>query len=87
MRRPPSNLDAWDCYQRGLWNLWGFTTPGMAEAEAMFRRAIELDPGFARAFGALSYVHLQRAFPSRPEERPALLASAHAPRQDSRRAG
>ena len=27
-RKAPENLDAWDCYQRGLWNLWRFTTPG-----------------------------------------------------------
>jgi TolB-like protein len=76
MRRPPDNLDAWDLYQRGLWNLWGFTTPSMADAEALFRQAIELDPGFARASGALAYVHLQRSFACRPEERPALLESA-----------
>jgi len=76
MRKPPGNLDAWDCYQRGLWNLWGFTTPSIAEAEAMFRRAMDLDPGFARAHGALSYVHLQRAFLSEPGQRPALLTEA-----------
>ena len=69
-------MDAWDYYQRGLWNLWGFTTPSMAEAETMFRRAIALDPGFARAHGALSYVHLQRTFLGEPEERPALLETA-----------
>lgn len=76
MRKPPGNLDAWECYQRGLWHLWGFSTPGMDEAEAMFRRAMELDPGFARAHGALSYVRLQRAFLSEPAERPALLQAA-----------
>ena len=27
-RKAPESLDAWDCYQRGLWNLWRFTTPG-----------------------------------------------------------
>ncbi len=59
VRRPPADLGAWDCYQRGLWHLWGFTTPGLVEAEAMFRRAIELDPGFARAYGGLAYVVLQ----------------------------
>lgn len=75
-RKPPGNLDAWDCYQRGLWHLWGFTTPGMAEGEAMFRRAIELDPGFARAHGGLAYVLLQSAVLREPEERPALLGEA-----------
>jgi TolB-like protein len=76
VRRPPSHLDAWDCFQRGLWHLWGFTTPGMAEAEAMFRRAIEIAPGFARAHGALAYVHLQSAGLRPVKERAALLHAA-----------
>ncbi|GGJ04230.1 winged helix-turn-helix domain-containing tetratricopeptide repeat protein [Neoroseomonas lacus] len=68
-RRPPVNLGAWDCYQRGLFHLWGFTQPGMAEAEAMFRRAIALDPTFARAHGGLAYVLLQEAVVDGPAER------------------
>ncbi|MEJ0018848.1 MAG: winged helix-turn-helix domain-containing protein [Acetobacteraceae bacterium] len=76
VRRPPVNLGAWDCYQRGLWHLWGFTTPGLAEAATMFRRAIELDPGFARAHGALAYVTLQRLVFEAQDERPALLDDA-----------
>jgi TolB-like protein/Flp pilus assembly protein TadD len=75
-RRPPADLNAWDCYQRGLFHLWGFTTPGMKEAEAMFRRAIELDPEFARAHGALSYVYLQSTVLGDPAERPRLLRQA-----------
>ena len=76
VRRPPVNLGAWDCYQRGLWHLWGFTSPGLAEGEAMFRRAIELDAGFARAHGALAYVTLQSLVLRDPDERPALLEDA-----------
>jgi TolB-like protein len=76
MRRPPSTMDAWDCYQRGLYHLWGFSTPALADGQAMFRRAIALDPGFARAHGALAYVLLQTAFVSGPEGRDALLAEA-----------
>lgn len=75
-RRPPVNLGAWDCYQRGLWHLWGFTKPGLAEGEAMFRRAIELDSTFARAHGALAYVTLQSLVLRDPSERPALLEDA-----------
>jgi TolB-like protein/DNA-binding winged helix-turn-helix (wHTH) protein len=75
-RKPPQSLDAWDCYQRGFWHLWGFTSPGFVEAEAMFRRATELEPGLARAHAALSYVNLQRAFYDDPERRPALLDAA-----------
>ena len=75
-RKAPESLDAWDCYQRGFYNLWGFTTPGFDEAEALFRRAIELEPGLARAHAALSYVHLQKTFYGDRSERPALLEAA-----------
>lgn len=76
VRRPPTNLGAWDCYQRGLFHLWGFTEPSMKEGEAMFRRAIELDPGFARAHGALAYVLLQETVVSEREGREPLLEEA-----------
>src|SRR4051812_13608050 len=65
-----------DCYQRGLWNLWRFTTPGFDSAESYFRRAIAADPNFARSHGALSYVNLQRAFIDQPKDRAARLEMA-----------
>jgi len=75
-RKPPESLHAWDCYQRGCWHLWSFTQPGFAEATALFRRAIRIEPGLARAHAGLAYVYLQTAFYSRPEERPALIDAA-----------
>ena len=75
-RKPPESLDAWDCYQRGLWNLWRFTTPGFDSAESYFKRAIAEDPHFSRGHGALSYVNLQRAFLDDPKDRPARLQTA-----------
>jgi TolB-like protein/DNA-binding winged helix-turn-helix (wHTH) protein len=75
-RKAPENLDAWDCYQRGLWNLWRFTTPGFDLAETYFQRAIDADPNFARGHGALSYVNLQRAFIDEPKDRAARLETA-----------
>jgi TolB-like protein len=75
-RKPPNNLDAWDCYQRGMWNFWAFTTPGFDQAEALYRRAIEIDPGFARAHGALAYVNVQRALYDAPGDRQAHLDAA-----------
>jgi TolB-like protein/DNA-binding winged helix-turn-helix (wHTH) protein len=75
-RKSPENLDAWDCYQRGLWNLWRFTTPAFDSAESYFKRAIAEDPGFARGHGALSYVNLQRAFLDEPNDRDARLQTA-----------
>ena len=75
-RKAPENLDAWDCYQRGLWNLWRFTTPGFDSAESYFQRAIAADPNFARGHGALSYVNIQRAFIDEPKDRAARLETA-----------
>jgi len=75
-RKAPENLDAWDCYQRGLWHLWRFTTPGFDSAESYFQRAIAADPNFARAHGALAYVNLQRAFIDEPGDRAARLETA-----------
>ena len=75
-RKAPENLDAWDCYQRGLWNLWRFTTPGFDSAENYFQRAIAADPAFARGHGALSYVNIQRSLYDDPRDRPARLETA-----------
>lgn len=77
-RKPPESLDAWDCYQRGLWNLWRFTTPGFDTAEEYFQRSIAADPTFARGHGALSYVNIQRSLYDAPEARgPRLKAALH----------
>ena len=76
VRKDPQSLAAWECYQRGFWHLWGFTTPGFDEAETLFRRAIEIEPELARAHAALSYVHLQQAFYGDPSRRPTLLQTA-----------
>ncbi|HXO70171.1 MAG TPA: adenylate cyclase, partial [Bradyrhizobium sp.] len=75
-RKAPESLDAWDCYQRGLWNLWRFTTPGFDSAESYFQRAIAADPNFARGHGALGYVNLQRAFLDEPKDRAARLETS-----------
>ena len=75
-RKAPESLDAWDCYQRGLWNLWRFTTPGFDSAESYFQRAIAADPDFARGHGALSYVNIQRSLYDDPKDRPARLETA-----------
>jgi adenylate cyclase len=55
-RKPPDSLDAWSCYQRGLWHLYRFTKADNDEAEQMFQRAAELDPGFSGAFMGLATV-------------------------------
>ncbi len=52
-RKPPESLGAWECYQRGLWHLYQFTKDANAEAQAFFRRAIELDADFAPGYAGL----------------------------------
>ena len=55
-RKPPENLDAWSCYQRGLWHLFRFTKADNDEAEDLFQRAADLDPSFSGAFMGLATV-------------------------------
>jgi len=54
-RKPTERLDAWESYQRGLWNLYRFAAHENTEAQTFFRRAIELDPNFAPAHAGLAY--------------------------------
>ena len=56
-REPPENLNAWGCYQQGLWHLWQLTAGENAEAQRLLQRAADIDSGFAPAFAALGYSH------------------------------
>ncbi len=56
-RKPPGSLDAWACYQRGLWHIYRFVKGDNAKAQDLLCRAVELDPNFAAAFAALGYSH------------------------------
>jgi tetratricopeptide (TPR) repeat protein len=60
--KPPSSLDAWEAYHRGLWHMYKFTGPDNRHAEQFFRSAIQLDPTFARALAGLSFTHFQNVF-------------------------
>jgi adenylate cyclase len=50
-RKPTESLDAYDYYLRGLSALHQRTKSSIDEALLHFHRAIELDPGFASAYG------------------------------------
>ena len=54
VRKPPSSLDAWGAYQRGLWHLGKFGTEDNALAQGFFQRAIDLDPNFAGGYAGLA---------------------------------
>jgi TolB-like protein len=54
-RKPTENLDAYDYYLRGLASARRWTRDANAEARQLFRKAIELDPGLACAYGMAAW--------------------------------
>jgi adenylate cyclase len=70
-RKPPESLDAWECYQRGLWHFFKCEPQENLRGREFFQRAIRHDPGLGLAYCGLSLTYLLEAwfFPhaSRPE--------------------
>lgn len=60
--RAAENLDAWSAYHLGLHHLYRFNRLDNVAATGLFQRAVTLDPGFARAYAGLSFIHFQSAF-------------------------
>jgi TolB-like protein/Tfp pilus assembly protein PilF len=56
------NLDAWSAYHLGLQHMYNFNRQDNAAATALFQHALIRDPGFARAYAGLSFIHFQTAF-------------------------
>lgn len=54
-RKPPQALGAWDLFHLGTKHFYKATADDNREAQRLFRRAIELDPGLAEAHGFLAY--------------------------------
>jgi TolB-like protein len=69
-RKPTENLDAYDYYLRGLANVYLWTREGSEEALSAFKRAIELDPNFASAYGMAARCYSQESvrLGCRPQE-------------------
>jgi TolB-like protein len=61
MRKPPSSLDAWGAYQRGLWHVSKFSKEDNALAQECFRQAIALDPNFPGGYRGLAVALIQAA--------------------------
>ena len=55
-RKPPENLDAWECVVRALSLMNSRARPDVAAARALLEKAIALDPGYAQAHSLLSFV-------------------------------
>ncbi len=58
----PENLDAWSLYHLGLQCVYRFNRNENDAAKALFQRAVERDPSFARAHAGLSFAFFQDAF-------------------------
>jgi TolB-like protein/DNA-binding SARP family transcriptional activator len=58
--KPTGSLDAYDYYLRGIAAVHRWTREANDEALSMFRRAIELDPNFASAYGMAARCYSQR---------------------------
>jgi len=59
-RKPTENLAAYDYFFRGMASLYQWTLEGTNEALRLFRRAVELDPDFASAYGMAAFCYVWR---------------------------
>jgi len=55
--KPLENLAAYDCWLRGLASLRQGSRESLLQARPLFERALQIDPGFARAYSGLSLSH------------------------------
>ena len=75
-RKPTERLDAYDHYLRGMANLHQWTKESSDEALRQFHRAIELDPGFASAYGMAAWGFVLRKANSWMADRAQEIAEA-----------
>ncbi len=73
---PVENLDAWSAYHLGLQHLYRFNRHDNTAAADLFQRALGLDPAFARAHAAMSFVCFQEAFLRYTDDLPHAIGEA-----------
>ncbi len=78
IRRAPESLDAWACYQRGLWHVSKFTANDINLADGFFRQAIQFDQNFAGAHWGLAKTQIISAALFQWHNLAAALSSAEA---------
>jgi len=59
-RKPPENMDAWECYQRGMGHVWRAEPEDLDKAQALFKQALKLLPDYGPALAGLAYVNYIR---------------------------
>ena len=57
--RATDNIEAYNALLEGLGNFYRYTPDGTAKAAALFKKSIELDPNYGRAYAALAHVYYQ----------------------------
>ncbi len=70
VRKPPADLSAWDCLSRGMYHLYEGGRAPLAEARALFERALEADSHFAPAWAGVAQTRcfeLTHGFADDPE--------------------
>lgn len=60
LQRAPRDFSAYDAFLRGSYAYSNETLDDLEEAEGWYRKAIEIDAGFARGWGELSYALVQK---------------------------
>ncbi|MTH77919.1 transcriptional regulator [Paracoccus aestuariivivens] len=78
-----ARLDAWESYHLGLRQMFRFTADGNLRAAGLFARAVELEPGFARAHAGLSFTSFQDAFLRYGTDRDTAVTKARAEAETS----
>jgi TolB-like protein/class 3 adenylate cyclase len=57
--RATDNIEAYNALLEGLGHFYRYTPDGTAKAATLFKKAIELDPNYGRAYAALAHVYYQ----------------------------
>lgn len=76
--KPPTSLNAWEAYHRGLWHVYRFNDEDNTRAAHFFQMAVAQDRTFAPAHAGLSFTHFQNAFLQWRPNRDAEIDSAYA---------
>ena len=79
--KPPSSLDAWEAYHRGLWHMYRFTKADNEAAQRFLAQAVSLDPTFSRAHAGLSFTHWQNAFQGWADREPEIARALESARR------
>ena len=61
LKQSTDNIQVWELVTKGEWYFRKTTKENNAQARALFKEALELDPGSARAYAYLGWTHVRHA--------------------------